>query len=174
MQSAYSEASGSMSCLVLKLPVSHSGQYKTRTFLLSHCSIPHYKCGHSLSSTTPPLHLSSLTLCVDPIVKKGCEESGRSRSANSDQAAVTVGSQRAQSTGQTCVRDISAQGERKGAGSSWCAYAGSVCVFLHVIVDTVFDRTSSDYTEVKVMCPNDTVVKYYKYTNANQVVVVLY
>lgn len=40
------------------------------------------------------------------------------------------------------------------------------CVFLHVVVDTVFDRTSSDYAEVKAMCSNEMLVEYYKYTNA--------
>lgn len=44
--------------------------------------------------------------------------------------------------------------------------AGPVCVFLHVVVDTVFDRTSSDYTEVQAMCPNEAMVKHYKYTSA--------
>lgn len=55
----------------------------------------------------------------------------------------------------------SARRERKGAASSWYPYAASVCVFLHV-VETVFDRTSSDYGEVKAMRPDETVVKFCK------------
>lgn len=61
------------------------------------------------------------------------------------------------------VTDDEGVSEGKGTGSSWCAYAGSVCVSLLVVVDTVCDRTSSEYAEVKAMCPNETVVKYYKY-----------
>lgn len=37
-----------------------------------------------------------------------------------------------------------------------------VCVLQHVVVDTVFDRTSSDYAEVKAMCPNETVLQIHQ------------
>lgn len=55
---------------------------------------------------------------------------------------------------------LSTHRERKSTGNSWCAYTGSVCVFLHAVVDPVFDRTSSDHVEVKAMCPDEAVVKY--------------
>ena len=39
-------------------------------------------------------------------------------------------------------------------------------VSLHVVVVfTIFDRASSDYTEVNPRSPNGTVVKYYIYTS---------
>lgn len=85
-------------------------------------------CGHSFPSNTPPQHLSSVTHCVDPIVKKGCEESERTplQTVIKARCECDVGSQRARSTGQTCVRDYGAAHYRergKDAGSSWCVPA---------------------------------------------------
>ena len=125
----------------------------------------------SAAAAAPPRHPSSLTHGADPALKRGSEDSERSPSANSHQAAVNVtwAPSGARSTAQTCAQGgggSSAQRGREGGGSSWCAYAGSLCAFLRVVVDTVCGHTYSDYAEVKATCPMRQTVKYNKYTSA--------
>lgn len=90
-------------------------------------------------------------------------------SANSHEAAEDVmwAPSGAQSIGQTCVSDdggISAQRERgKELVAAGVHSLGlCVCVCVQHVVDTVFDRTSSDYDEVNAMCPNETVLQIHQ------------
>ncbi len=55
-----------------------------------------------------------------------------------------------------------AQRGRAGSEAAGVQTAGQGVCVLHVVADTVSDRTSSDHAEVKAAFPNETVVKYHK------------
>lgn len=91
-------------------------------------------------------------------------------SANSHEAAEDVmwAPSGAQSTGQTCVRDdeghLGTERERegKGAGSSWCAFAGSMCVCSSMLLLTQSLTVHPLTTPRSRQCVQ--MRRYYKYT----------
>lgn len=156
MHSAYSEASW--------VP-DHVRQFKPRTFLLGHCS------GSGVNP--PPQHLSSLTHCVDPFCKErmwGGREKPLCKQPpgqlwmwcglptdpehRPDMCEGPWGPSLHRERGHRLV----AAGEHL-LGRCLCS-----CVLSLTQSVTVHPLTT--HTKVKAACPNETAVKYYKYTSA--------
>lgn len=140
MHSAHSETSDSRLLITL--------DNSTHPLCCTCCGCDHYLC---ISST------SVISVChfVDPGARSGCEESARSLPANTRQdfCKCDVVSQWAQSRGQKGMRDDGESQHREGEEREWqqlvCTRWFSTWVFLHVVADTIFNRTSPDYTKVK-------------------------